>query len=837
MRKPDMGMGARLGLAFGATGLLLALLGGISLNLLESIRVETRTYTESISPRVEAAERLEAEALYLAIAVRAYQIWPEEPRLRDAEERIASLRVALEALAALPQETGGARPIEEIGELTQGYLARVSETLEAVRLARRPGEPAVELALAREALLGPVRKLTAEEHRKAADAVARIEVAETRTRKVLVAVALAVWAVFAATALLAWRAVRGPALALVEATRRVAAGDFGAGEALAGPRGDERPMRNELSELGRAFGRMSIELREREERLGSQNEELHAQNEEIQAQGEEIQAQSEQIQAQSEELQAQNEELTAQGDEMRRVNEALGHSERRYRQLFENLSEGFALHEIVRGPDGRAVDYRLVEANPAFERATGLSRVQAIGRTVREVLPGTHAEWTERFAALVETGGPMRFESSVAPLGKHLDVIAFRPAPGQLATLFFDVSDLKRAQESIVEADRRKDEFLAVLSHELRNPLAPIRNALQLLEQANGESDRSRRAREIIQRQVGYLTRLVEDLLDVTRIGRGKIELQRTRVDLARLVAQAAEDNASILDGAGVRLDVDVPQAPVLVSADPARLSQVVGNILQNAAKFTQRGGRVAVELRERDGRAAIRVQDSGIGIAPEVLDRLFEPFVQGARTLARTQGGLGLGLALVKGLVELHGGTVRARSAGPDLGAEFMVELPLGGEGAGEQERPERTASERRAVLLVEDNVDGAETLREVLVLAGHDVQIALDGKTGVAKARELRPDVILCDLGLPDIDGYEVARRIRADPALEGTLLVALTGYTQPEDQRRAAEAGFDAHLAKPASLGDIEELLSRGAPARSRASAKGSALAAGQAPGSGR
>ncbi len=267
-----------------------------------------------------------------------------------------------------------------------------------------------------------------------------------------------------------------------------------------------------------------------------------------------------------------------------------------------------------------------------------------------------------------------------------------------------------------------------------------------------------------------------------------------------------------MLEEASLHLDLDVPPAPMLVNGDPARLCQVLGNLLHNAAKFTPPGGCVTLALDESGGRARIRIRDTGIGIAPHLLEHVFEPFVQEERSLARTRGGLGLGLSLVKALVELHGGTVRARSDGPNRGAEFTVELPLGGAVPAGAHAPGSPAPRRR-ILLVEDNVDGAETLRDVLELAGHEVDLALTGASGVAKARERVPDAVLCDVGLPDIDGYEVARRIRAEPALEGVLLVALTGYALPDDQRRAEEAGFDAHLAKPAKIEAIEALLSRG------------------------
>ncbi len=682
-RFADLSVFARLALAFGAVAMLLALLAGGSLHLLDRIRAQTRRYTELAAPRLEAIDQLESEALYLAVAVRAYMIWPVEVRRLECERQASRLRGALARLERVRSDPDSAERYVPIRALTESYLARADALVESVRTGRTNREEQTRLGVAREALLLPLRDISTTEHERTAAEISDIAAAQERTRQLLVAVALAVTAVFAATALLATRAISKPALALVEATRRVGAGDWAAGAALAPEPGDVRPRRDELAELTRAFGRMSVALRDREEQLAAQNEELQSQAEEIQAQNEELQSQAEEIQAQNEELLGHNEELAAQGDELR------------------------------------------------------------------------------------------------------------------------------RAKAALVDADRRKNEFLAMLSHELRNPLAPIQNALHLLG-ARSDEDRSTRARGVIARQVRHLARLVEDLLDITRISRGKVELRRENVDFGAVVSHAAEDNASILEAAGVSLEVRPSAGRLPVYADPTRLAQVVENLLQNAAKFTPRGGRVTVSLeRIAPDRAALRVLDTGIGISPDVHERLFEPFMQGELSLARTRGGLGLGLALVKGLVELHGGTVTASSEGPGRGAELTVELPLA-TGLLMVAPVASAPAARQRILLIEDNVDGAETLRDVLSMAGHSVELAFDGTSGLERARELRPDAIFCDVGLPDLDGYEVARRMRANPALERTLLVALTGYALPEDQRRAVNSGFDAHLAKPATLDEIEALL---------------------------
>ncbi|HEY3356845.1 MAG TPA: ATP-binding protein [Polyangia bacterium] len=372
---------------------------------------------------------------------------------------------------------------------------------------------------------------------------------------------------------------------------------------------------------------------------------------------------------------------------------------------------------------------------------------------------------------------------------------------------------LRASEAALREADRRKDEFLAMLSHELRNPLTPIHNSLFILAHAADGSDQARRARAIITRQVSHLTHLVDDLLDLNRVTRGKVQLRVERCELGALTRRAAEDHRQAFAAAGLSFDARLPAAPLWVDADPTRLTQVVGNLLGNAAKFTPAGGTVLLTLEAAGGHATLRVRDSGAGIAPELLPRIFEPFIQADRTLDRSKGGLGLGLALVKDLVELHGGTVSAASDGADRGTELAVALPLV-DAPHAPAAPAAPAPSRRAlrVLVIEDNPDAATSLRDAIAFMGHEADLAGDGPAGIAAAQERAPDVVLCDIGLPEMDGYAVARAFRADAALRSVRLVALTGYAHPEDLARARDAGFDQHLAKPASLAQLREALTK-------------------------
>jgi PAS domain S-box-containing protein len=496
--------------------------------------------------------------------------------------------------------------------------------------------------------------------------------------------------------------------------------------------------------------------------------------------------------------------------ELRRAEATARESEARYQALFEAMSEGFAVFDIVLDPHGEPTDARFLEVNPAFERLTGLPRADVMGRLLRELSPNESAFWVGAYAEIDATGTPVHLEHRSAVVHRDYDVYGFSPRPRQLALLFFDITDRKRVEQELRDADRRKNEFLGVLSHELRNPLAPIRNSLYVLTHIDPASEPAARARQVLLRQTEHLTRLVDDLLDVTRISRGKIALRRVRVEAGELLRSVCDDHRSLFDRTGTALRVQLPDGPAWLDADPTRLSQVVGNLLQNAAKFTPAGGWVEVCATPRGGELELRVRDSGIGMDPAEVPRMFEPFAQAERGRPAGAGGLGLGLSLVKGFVELHGGKVTARSAGVGQGSEVVVTLPLAEARAADAPATARAPAGGRSVLVVDDNPDAARSLADVLEVSGHHVRIASDGRSAIELAHDLRPDVVICDIGLPDMSGYDVARALRCDDALRSTRLIALTGYALPEHRERALQTGFDAHLAKPAALDALDALI---------------------------
>jgi PAS domain S-box-containing protein len=384
----------------------------------------------------------------------------------------------------------------------------------------------------------------------------------------------------------------------------------------------------------------------------------------------------------------------------------------------------------------------------------------------------------------------------------------------RFAVVAVDVTKQRRIEEALRESVRRKTHFLAILSHELRNPLAPIQNSLQLLERSPEGSPQSAHAREVIRRQVDHLTRLVEDLLDMSRITHDKITLERDRLDAREVVRRACEDVRHAFEERGLALRLDLSSAPLWVDADPTRLAQIVGNLLANALKFTPPSGVVDVTLRDDHGDLELRVRDTGSGIEPHLLEEIFEPFAQAERTRGTARGGIGIGLALVKSLVALHGGAVRAQSRGSGHGAEFIVTLPLAPALAVAPTPSPRPPVRSLDILIVEDNRDAGETLADLLGLEGHRTRLAEDGRSGLAAAEEALPDVLICDVGLPDANGYDLVRKIRQLAGAHTVFAVALTGYAQPEDIDLARAAGFDAHLAKPQSMERLDALLAEAA-----------------------
>lgn len=439
--------------------------------------------------------------------------------------------------------------------------------------------------------------------------------------------------------------------------------------------------------------------------------------------------------------------------------------------------------------------------------------------------PDDRAQVTDVIARAIQDKSVFQLEHRVLRIDGSVGWTFSRAVPllddhGEIIEWFgaaVDVTERKSSEQQLREADRRKDEFLAMLGHELRNPLAAIRNGTELLRVMASKDERLTRVQGVLERQSAHMASLIDGLLEISRIASGKIQLERAAIDVCQVLASVVEDRAAQVETSGLSLRASNPAGPLWIWGDRVRLAQVFDNLLGNAMKFTPAPGTITLILDQEGTVARLTVRDTGVGIRPETLPRLFQPFQQEVQDIAREAGGLGLGLALARGLIELHDGSITAHSAGPGAGAEFCVRLPLGAPPR-ESARPAAGALVAALrVLVVEDNVDAGETLGALLELRGHIVAVALSGAQALELLRSRGADIVLCDLGLPGMSGYEVARAIRADVALRNVQLVALTGYGQPEDRKRTAEAGFDAHLVKPVDLQALERLLAGVSPRR--------------------
>ncbi|MGK5023071.1 hybrid sensor histidine kinase/response regulator [Janthinobacterium sp. LB2P10] len=506
----------------------------------------------------------------------------------------------------------------------------------------------------------------------------------------------------------------------------------------------------------------------------------------------------------------------------KQVEDALRRSEERYRTLIDLMDQGFCVIEMLYDEQGHPIDLRYLEANPAFVKQSGLDN--AIGKTIRSFVPDHDQHWFDLYDQVLKTGEPVRYENAAVSMGRWFEVFAARlggPGSRLLTVLFSDISERKRSEQqlrqladNLSEMDRRKTEFLATLAHELRNPLAPIRNGLQIMRLAADKPATVARVRDVMERQVNQMVHLVNDLLDVARITRGQIELKRERTDLKTIIASAVETSMPLIEAGHHQLQVALDAQALPLDADPTRLAQVLGNLLNNAAKYTPAGGHISLRAIRDGEQVLIEVKDSGVGIPAESIATVFDMFTQVGQNMGRAQGGLGIGLSLVRRLAELHGGSATVASPGAGLGSTFSVRLPLLTQESAAAITPatpaSTAASARLRVLVVDDNIDAAETLAAVLDMTGHATQVAHDGAQALAVASHFLPDIIFLDIGLPGMNGYEVARALRQIPACANVVLVALTGWGAENDRSQSSAAGFDHHLTKPANLLAIGELM---------------------------
>ena len=863
MRLRDLSIGQRLGIGFALIFTVLAgLLGAVYYWQARSAASEEAFITRA-APLAQAAQDLENALLQAGIRVRAYLIRPGADTLRAHEESIARVRSTLAQLGALPKQGDGADLYARLLPPVNTYLEVAADVVDRERFG---GALEPSLAGAREAAVGALNAFSALQRSRARAALSQIDEARSSTtRGLTVAAGLAVL-LLGLLAVFIVRSIRGPANQLLGVASALQAGDWRPALAWAPKAGESAapPARhNEMLKLGYAFGAAAVALERREQRLRADRAVAGAAA--VSLDGQEIATLA--LQAICDYVGA---EVGAYYMHM--------HDEQILKPVAVRALGG-ALHALAIGegiPGRAAAELRAVAvsdipSDSAFNVRLGYDAapprsVVAVPVTYRGELLGVLVVGSLRN---LDAEAVAFLEAAGSQLGIGLDnVRAYEKIQQQSALLQSHNEELQAQAEeiqaqneeiqaqneelqaqgeeiqaqneqlkeqtrrvqayadSLAEADRRKSEFLGILAHELRNPMAAIANSLYTLTHS-GKPEHRGRAEEVLGRQTRLLSRLVDDLLDVTRISSGKVQLQREQLNLAEIVSECAEDYRGAAVKARVRLDIRVPEGEVPVAGDRTRLCQIVGNLLDNAIKFAGADGQVSVVLNapRAQGRAELRVADQGIGMDPGMLERLFQPFTQADTSLARRRSGLGLGLALTKALVELHGGSVEAHSAGLGKGAEFVVRLPVSEaqtRSAAAAVRPSAAEGRPRRILIIEDNTDAGLTLKDAMELAGHEARVAHDAEQGLAMAHEFQPDVLLCDIGLPGMDGYQLAQEFRADERLKSVFLIAVSGYAAPDDQQRAAQAGFDRHFGKPADMVRLHQVLAEldaggAAPAR--------------------
>ncbi len=859
-----MTISGRLGLAF---ALLLAVMVGFAVHVqqtVNSVDREFRIYEESSRRYVDQALRFERRVLYAALSLRNYIAFPsDEYRLRMDNAINGSYESLDEIERATRNLTPDAPSPDALRATLDGYFA-VARRYAALALAgQAESEIEQELTQNRERMLASVRHLVASLENHAGAHLTTVQRQLNGMSEQVRITAIFALLLFAALGYLVVRSIRRPIRRLVDTAARWQAGDYQ--PALALQHDDSETARGssqELRVLAAALGKAAQAVQLREQRLAADSD-LCAQ----------MMTSLDAAELGNVALRNIVEHLGAAGALLYRWNEA---DARLTALASHVLTASEQTLEAGEGLPGAAAQQREpvvlngLPADPSLTIKLGFDQVLPSYAAAVPVLFSGHLLGVLLVASLrpLDTEG-MAFLQSAAQLlalGLRnsasyervltlLDEVSERNEEIQRAnesiqaqneeiqaqheelqaqneevqaqneeiqaqheelqarnSRLAELSDTLRSHaEEIEAADRRKSEFLATLAHELRNPMAPISTSVALLRRICPQNPNSDTALATIERQSSHLTRLIEDLLDITRISRGKIELQRTAVDICTLVEDCVQDHRPVLEDKGLEIEVRRPSSPVMVNIDSDRITQVVGNLLHNALKFTERGGRILIEVERRPDEVLVAVTDTGIGIEKDMLAGLFQPFSQGPSGLDRRHGGLGLGLALVKGLIEQHGGRIEARSEGANTGSRFEMSLPTF-EGEPSACAETETVRPIARILVVDDNVDAARMLQLALEWEGYTVSVVHDGLSILASADEFRPDVVLCDIGLPGVNGYEVARQLRGSSTHAKTILVAITGYASENDRDLARAAGFDLHLAKPVDFERLHDVLRR-------------------------
>src|SRR6266540_365288 len=771
----------RIYVGFGVVVALLAIQVGVGLRGLDRIEGQRRRIVEQYDPPSQAAQDLEKNVLLRAITVRNFVATGDPRHQRDYERLLSRHAGLLDGIERMPLDPESGAAIAALSAASRQHVARTTVFLSlfgSAAIPRELAEAESRLADARADLLSQIRAFDELQHRRQEAARARMSDAEREVWTAMLATALLVAVALGLTAVLTTRAVRRPALALMAAARAVERGDYAPALELALAPGARPP--GELQALGAAFARMADALRRREQKTEADGRLAAALAGSLDPEATARSALEEIAAYTRADVAAVY--LVADGALRRVAGRASG-----------GTPETLPLSGIVAQAlaSGRAVALGDVPADLPLELRDRNERLQAQNDELHAQAEEIQAQSEE----LVAQGDEIR---------RHNEELAYAKEA------------LAAKAGALEEVDRRKNEFLATLGHELRNPLAAVATAGRLLEASSRDAPSVMRHAAVISRQARNLRRLVDDLLDLSRINHGKIDLRLERIDLGAAIDGAILAIRPEADAKAQRVSFRLGAEALSVDADPTRLEQILSNLLRNAVKYTPPEGTITVAAEVEGPEAVIRVGDTGMGISSELLPRIFEPFIQGTHSECGEQG-LGLGLALVRRLVELHEGSVEARSDGEGAGTVFVVRLPLAAPverpGAGELPGKYREDGDgRRRVLVVEDNPDVAETMAEALLMFGFAVRVEGDAYAGLRACIEAPPDVALLDIGLPGRSGYELARDIRARLPASAVRLVAVTGYGQPDDREHARAAGFDRHLVKPVDLEELRDVIER-------------------------
>lgn len=857
-RVPDLSIGQRLATGFGLFMLVVAIMLVVFMQWHATSEVAHSNYAERIAPLRDNVHNVERRIYAVGIAFRSVLLSPSTDRVQGFSQSASQARAALETLRDSPMEADGRELYYQMASAAQAYVQAAETLVQEAILGDVDLDDETRIAQMREALMVDIGRFAVLQETKAAAALQKIAQIRQQTSRGLI-VLVATTAVL--LTLLAWltaRSINRPTQQLLNTVRALREGNWKPALALA-PNGDGTSFhepRDEMRQLGYAFGSAAMALERREQRLRADGLISQAVASSLERKGvaeaalkhvvEHLRAEVGVVYAASSDSShltpvathavSQDLEPIQFGDGIpgqaaverqvvvitdipadSRFTVKIGYDQAAPKAvaavplLFRDRLHGVLLVASLRefSPDAIA----FLNAT-AMQMGTGLQNIAAYEQI--EHLLAEVREYNEKVQAQNEE---LQVQNEEIQAQNEEIQAQHEELQAQNEELLQQGEELRRHATHLSEADDRKNKFLGVLAHELRNPMAPIANSIHILKRTPPGSDSAVRAQAVIERQAAHLVRLIDDLLDVTRISEGKIHIKPTRLDLVALTRVCVEDLTAAFEQAGIELELDLPNAPVEVHGDHTRLCQVLGNLLNNSIKFSDRGGTVQLSLRvdHGAGAAVLRVSDNGIGLEHDLLPNLFQPFSQGISGLARTKGGLGLGLALVRALVGLHHGTVTAHSDGPGRGAEFTVRLPLASAQAAlqrehETQAPNQTATPARVrrVLIVEDNLDAARTLQEALRIEGYEVIAVHTGQAAFERLKTFAPDVVLCDIGLPDMDGHEIARAMRAHPQTASSILIALTGYASPEDKQQATSAGFDLHLAKPLKISALEQIL---------------------------